>query len=629
LLLLALEKQKLSLGNRTLEVPSEACAANEIRWDQSLGGGAARAGVARGGGGGTVVVAADQAGNADYAPATQVTQTMVVNQATPTNYSYTVGYDPVGNVANFNDSVMGTWSFNYDSLNRLMSGQNTAVTSTSTQYTGMNLCWAYDSFGNRIMQIFQSAACPAAPTPGQSPATVYYNPNNQVTFVSQSAPSVISAPNGFAYDGAGNVLQDNQNTYLYDAEGRICAVQSTPVEGFTSMTQYLYDADGTRVAKGTITNWSAGCDTTQNGFTMTASYILGPGNEQLAELSWSGGVPTPVHTNVWAGGQLTATYSYDDPINYPAGILYFPLTDWLGTRRMLADQYGNLAQTCDSLPFGDGESCPATPTEHLFTGKERDAESGNDYFGARYYASSMGRFMSPDWSAKVMPVPYAKLGDPQTLNLYAYVGNNPLSRTDPTGHYLDKCKAGDKACEKGVDEFEKQRQKDLQSKKAKVRNAAAAWGDRGQDNGVNVVFKPQADVDKDSNMALKPGEHVGGMVTPGATADHKPDIEAEFAEGFGGSDLAQTIAHEGSHVGDALNFLNSYNPATGKYNPFLNYSHFDTEAQAYSAGSLVKPYSWYPNGSFGPNGYQQRDDFINSHYVCPGCQVFDPQDYPQ
>ena len=34
------------------------------------------------------------------------------------------------------------------------------------------------------------------------------------------------------------------------------------------------------------------------------------------------------------------------------------------------------------------------------TGKERDTESGNDYFGARYYASSMGRFMSPDWSAK-------------------------------------------------------------------------------------------------------------------------------------------------------------------------------------------------------------------------------------
>jgi RHS repeat-associated protein len=71
----------------------------------------------------------------------------------------------------------------------------------------------------------------------------------------------------------------------------------------------------------------------------------------------------------------------------------------------------------------------------ISTGKERDAESGNDYFGARYYASSMGRFMSPDWSAKAEPVPYAKLNDPQTLNLYAYVGNNPLTRTDPTGHW--------------------------------------------------------------------------------------------------------------------------------------------------------------------------------------------------
>ena len=68
------------------------------------------------------------------------------------------------------------------------------------------------------------------------------------------------------------------------------------------------------------------------------------------------------------------------------------------------------------------------------TGKERDTESGNDYFGARYYASSMGRFMSPDWSVKVEPVPYAKLDNPQSLNLYAYVLNNPLSRVDPDGH---------------------------------------------------------------------------------------------------------------------------------------------------------------------------------------------------
>jgi RHS repeat-associated protein len=75
-----------------------------------------------------------------------------------------------------------------------------------------------------------------------------------------------------------------------------------------------------------------------------------------------------------------------------------------------------------------------------FTGKERDNESGNDYFGARYYASSMGRWLSPDWSAKIMPVPYAKLDNPQSLNLYAYVLNNPLKTVDKDGHVDDPCK---------------------------------------------------------------------------------------------------------------------------------------------------------------------------------------------
>jgi RHS repeat-associated protein len=63
------------------------------------------------------------------------------------------------------------------------------------------------------------------------------------------------------------------------------------------------------------------------------------------------------------------------------------------------------------------------------TGKERDAESGNDYFGARYYASSMGRFMSPDPSGLM----YADPTNPQSLNLYSYVLNNPLKYLDPDG----------------------------------------------------------------------------------------------------------------------------------------------------------------------------------------------------
>jgi RHS repeat-associated protein len=80
--------------------------------------------------------------------------------------------------------------------------------------------------------------------------------------------------------------------------------------------------------------------------------------------------------------------------------------------------------------------CPSTAcfSRSRSTGKERDAESGNDYFDARYYSSAMGRFMSPDWSAQVEPVPYAKLDNPQSLNLYTYALNNPLRIVDVDGH---------------------------------------------------------------------------------------------------------------------------------------------------------------------------------------------------
>ncbi|WP_263409585.1 RHS repeat-associated core domain-containing protein [Terriglobus tenax] len=69
------------------------------------------------------------------------------------------------------------------------------------------------------------------------------------------------------------------------------------------------------------------------------------------------------------------------------------------------------------------------------SGKERDSESGLDYFGARYYGSAMGRFMSPDWSEKPVSLPYSNVHNPQTLNLYSYIENNPLSRSDPDGHW--------------------------------------------------------------------------------------------------------------------------------------------------------------------------------------------------
>ena len=79
-----------------------------------------------------------------------------------------------------------------------------------------------------------------------------------------------------------------------------------------------------------------------------------------------------------------------------------------------------------------------------FTGKERDSESGLDYFGARYNGSTMGRFMTPD------PLG-GKLVDPQTLNRYSYVINNPLRFTDPTGLYT--CKDDNNQCKTRLDKL--------------------------------------------------------------------------------------------------------------------------------------------------------------------------------
>ena len=88
-----------------------------------------------------------------------------------------------------------------------------------------------------------------------------------------------------------------------------------------------------------------------------------------------------------------------------------------------------------SIPWGGELQFVNNDSNHYkFTGKERDSETQLDYFGARYYSNGLGRFVTPDWAAKAQPVPYAKMDTPQTLNLYSYVENNPLSKNDPDGH---------------------------------------------------------------------------------------------------------------------------------------------------------------------------------------------------
>ncbi len=229
-------------------------------------------------------------------------------------------------------------------------------------------------------------------------------------------------------------------------EERICAVRSATGGAITG---YVYDAvpvdrsrstgrdaAGTRVARGRLSSFS--CNFATNGYSTTTSWVLGPGGEQVTEYAVSGSASTWVHSNVFAGARLNATYSGADT--------YFALSDWLGTRRVEVDATGVCATAYQSLPFGNGlapatvtllgtalPQCNPDATEHHFTGKERDAESGNDYFGARYYGSSMGRFMSPDDASDQRPE------NPQSWNLYSYVHNNPVTNTDSDGRSVNVC----------------------------------------------------------------------------------------------------------------------------------------------------------------------------------------------
>ncbi len=177
------------------------------------------------------------------------------------------------------------------------------------------------------------------------------------------------------------------------------------------------------MSTGTITTWGS-CDPASNGYQTAKDSITGPSGEQLTEVENVSGVMTWKRTNVWIGNDLIATYN--------ATGLHFFFNDWLGTRRVQTDYAGVVQQTCTNMPYGNGLTCGNSlefPTENHFTGKQRDSETGNDYFGARYYSSDTGRFLTPDPSG----LRYADLANPQSLDLYNYVGNRPLTLVDLEG----------------------------------------------------------------------------------------------------------------------------------------------------------------------------------------------------
>ena len=208
-----------------------------------------------------------------------------------------------------------------------------------------------------------------------------------------------------------------------------------------------------------------------------------------------------------------------------------------------------------------------------FSGKERDAESGLDYFGARYFSGPQGRFTTPD--------PLLNSGrpwDPQSWNRYSYARNNPLRYVDPTGLYdwaASGCASGDKDCEKAYKAHQKEFRDalsylktardsfDKKSAEYKKLNAAlTAYGKEGDHNGVSVGFQAL-----DSEGRADPvgdGHSYNVLFDPA-----KMGTDAKM--------FATAVGHEGTHVDD-------FNQMLGGASVL---SLFSMEYRGYETSSMV------------------------------------------
>ena len=245
--------------------------------------------------------------------------------------------------------------------------------------------WSYDPWGNRKQQL-GTGSCSVNCAQNTTPYT--FSSGNQLQIAN------------FQYDAAGNLTYDTVHHYAYDAENRLISVDS----GATAT--YIYDAEGKRVQK-----------TTGSGSIGYVSDIV-TGNA----IEETNGSDTLQAGYIYLSGQLLAEYKN--------GTTYFVHSDHLGSTRVMTNVSGGVCESNDFLPFGESNGTSGScSTTHEFTGKERDAESGLENFGARYNSSQYGRFMSPD----PIGANALRVVNPQRWNSYSYAVNNPLSYVDPDG----------------------------------------------------------------------------------------------------------------------------------------------------------------------------------------------------
>ena len=294
------------------------------------------------------------------------------------SYSYSAAPSNNGQISIITDSVDNgrTVTYTYDALYRL----SRAVTGGSTNYPAWGLSETYDRYANRSAQsIYSGCVTQTCPT-------------NSV--VPNATTNRLGAP--YVYDAAGNMTNDGLNTLVYDAENH--AVSS-------SSGTYTYDGNGLRVKK-------------VSGGTTTV-YVFS-GSKVIAEYQNGAAPSSPTREYIYGGTTLLAKID-------SAGTKYYHQDNL--SNRVVTDSSGNTYAQMGHFPFGESWY-NVTNDKLTFTTYERDAESGNDYAMARMYISRLGRMSSAD------PL-VGNIADPQSLNRYAYVANDPSELVDPSGACVD------------------------------------------------------------------------------------------------------------------------------------------------------------------------------------------------
>jgi RHS repeat-associated protein len=260
---------------------------------------------------------------------------------------------------------------------------------------------------NKFSLLQKTSPAPNQTNPAVTQTISYCYDELHVTADTHNRIHATGAPD-YQYDAAGNMTFNATpptQGYTWDAENRL-----TGAAGYA----YIYDGDGNRVRKANGNTASSG----------TLYWYMTPGVVAESDLA----------------GTLKSEYIFFDGErgarkDFPGNTIAYYFSDHLKTASVITDAAGAITAESDYYPWGGELPFVSNDSNHFkYTGKERDGETGNDYYGARYYASVLGRWTSSDWSAAPVPVPYADLSDPQSLNLYAYIRNVPTSRADLDGH---------------------------------------------------------------------------------------------------------------------------------------------------------------------------------------------------